>query len=63
MVESCESDEENEDEEGIVGRGVRLSEVMVMGRQKREESVVKVLKASWSSGVTALSVLVYRISV
>lgn len=54
MVESCESEEVNEDEEEIVGRGVRLSEVMVMGRQKREESVVKVLKASWSSGVTAL---------
>lgn len=54
MVESCESEEENEDEEGIVGRGVRLSEVMVMGRQKREGSVVKVVKASWSSGVTAL---------
>lgn len=54
MVESCESEALNEDEEGIAGRGVRLSEVMVMGRQKREESLVKVVKASWSSGVTTL---------
>jgi hypothetical protein len=32
--------------------GVRLSVVMVTGRQKREVSLVKVVKASCSSGVT-----------
>lgn len=39
---------------GRVGRGVRDSEVIVTGRQKRESSVLKVEKASWSSGVTVV---------
>jgi hypothetical protein len=33
-------------------RGVRVSPVMVTGRQKVEGSVVKWLKASWSSEET-----------
>lgn len=35
-----------------VERGVRDSEVIVTGRQKREVSAVKLVKASCSSGVT-----------
>lgn len=33
-------------------RGVRLSDVIVTGRQKVESSEVKRVKASWSSGET-----------
>lgn len=41
-----------EPEKGIGVSGVRVSAVMVTGRQKVEGSVVKRLKASWSSGET-----------
>lgn len=37
---------------GIAGKGVRVSAVMVTGRQKVEGSVVNRLKASWSSEET-----------
>lgn len=35
-------------------RGVKLSEVIVTGRQKVESSELKRVKASWSSGETVL---------
>lgn len=38
--------EEEEEENGIGERGVRLSEVMVTGRQKSDGSAVNALKAS-----------------
>lgn len=41
------------------GRGVRDSEVIVIGRAKREESEVKVLKAVWRSLFAASVVSVY----
>ena len=47
-----QKDSDEDEEKGIGDWGARLSEVMVMGRQKREESLVKVVKASWSSGET-----------
>lgn len=36
-------------EKGIAGCGVRVSPVMVTGRQKRDASELKRVKASWSS--------------
>lgn len=61
--ESCGSDEKNASgpeeapEKGIWSSGVRLSDVMVTGRQKLEVSEVKRLKASCSSEETG-----YRVS-
>jgi hypothetical protein len=47
-----------EPEKGIGDNGVRLSAVMVTGRQKIEGSEVKRLKASWSSEETGWGIVV-----
>lgn len=45
---------DSESVNGIVWSGVRLSEVIVAGRQKRERSDRKEWNASCSSGVTVV---------
>lgn len=56
--EICDSEEKNtsgeldEPKNGIGSRGVKLSDVMVTGRQKLEVSELKWPKASWSSWET-----------
>ena len=58
MDEICGSEEKNDSgedadpENGIGSRGVRLSDVIVTGRQKLVVSELKRLKASWSSWET-----------
>lgn len=69
IEEIWESEEKNasgvvgEPVKGIVVRGVRLSAVMVTGRQKIEGSEVKRLKASWSSEETVGAVSLGRVDV